>query len=672
MRTHTLETILAASARALVAAMLALSACVAWAGKTFYTLNTANGLSGNDVRQVLQLPDGRMAVYTGKAVDIYDGQRFTSAAVADTGWIELPAYSGHTHLYIDSRDNLWIKERHRLACVNLRTMRQQPLHASGFARGMDDFFVDDSRMAWIAHGDSIRCAYKDAAYRMPAGAGRLQDIAVAGGSFFAFFDTGRMIEYAESGRTTSQSSPFSGDEWRGYSRTSLVARSADTAFYQVRTGRAGSILLAYDIGRRAWRTLTRTPYTLHTLTATPQGTLYVTCPQGYLRIDPATGAAERHPELRLPDGTMLTAGINAVCLDREGGVWFGTYDHGVLYTSPLSGLFDTQPINIRVSPILASVYLNGEALQTGREYGGRVLLDVTPPYIERITLAHDQNSIAFRFSTMNYVRPRSTCYRYRFSGTGGEWHTVTAYTDGSPVDDSGSLYLPFVGLQPGDYVLEVMASTNPEAWGGADVRRVEFKILPPWWATPWAFAAYAALAALLLWLAFVLYGRHVRRRAALRAREDELMERVRTLTERLSARQSDSRVVLGEASAADGQDQQLSPAEAEFVSRVTALVKQNIANQGYSVEQLAADLCMERTGLYRKLTALMDKSPVAFIRSIRLQRAAEMLAGGGRSVAEVAERTGFGSTGYFSKCFQAEFGCRPSDYPKAADTSENA
>ena len=82
MRTHTLETILAASARALVAAMLALSACVAWAGKTFYTLNTANGLSGNDVRQVLQLPDGRMAVYTGKAVDIYDGQRFTSAAVA--------------------------------------------------------------------------------------------------------------------------------------------------------------------------------------------------------------------------------------------------------------------------------------------------------------------------------------------------------------------------------------------------------------------------------------------------------------------------------------------------------------------------------------------------------------------------------------------------------------
>ena len=68
----------------------------------------------------------------------------------------------------------------------------------------------------------------------------------------------------------------------------------------------------------------------------------------------------------------------------------------------------------------------------------------------------------------------------------------------------------------------------------------------------------------------------------------------------------------------------------------------------------------------------MDKSPVAFMRSIRLQRAAELLAGGGRSVAEVAEQTGFGSTAYFSKCFQAEFGCRPSDYPKAAKTQQNA
>ena len=82
----------------------------------------------------------------------------------------------------------------------------------------------------------------------------------------------------------------------------------------------------------------------------------------------------------------------------------------------------------------------------------------------------------------------------------------------------------------------------------------------------------------------------------------------------------------------------------------------------YNVEHLAADLCMERTGLYKKLTAMMQQSPVAFIRSIRLHRAAAMLKSGDKSIADVAMLTGFSSPSYFSKCFQKEFGCKPSEY----------
>ena len=52
-------------------------------------------------------------------------------------------------------------------------------------------------------------------------------------------------------------------------------------------------------------------------------------------------------------------------------------------------------------------------------YDGHALLTVAPPYVEQLTFSHDQNSLAFQFSTMNYVRPRSTCYRYRFSGDRG-------------------------------------------------------------------------------------------------------------------------------------------------------------------------------------------------------------------------------------------------------------
>lgn len=75
---------------------------------------------------------------------------------------------------------------------------------------------------------------------------------------------------------------------------------------------------------------------------------------------------------------------------------------------------------------------------------------------------------------------------------------------------------------------------------------------------------------------------------------------------------------------------------------------------------------MERTGLYRKLVTLLDQSPSLFIRNIRLQRAAQLLAEGKLSVTEIAERTGFSSSSYLSKCFQEMYGCRPSEYTEKA------
>lgn len=99
------------------------------------------------------------------------------------------------------------------------------------------------------------------------------------------------------------------------------------------------------------------------------------------------------------------------------------------------------------------------------------------------------------------------------------------------------------------------------------------------------------------------------------------------------------------------------------------LVEKNLDVNGYSVEQLSRDLCMERTGLYRKLVTLLNQSPSLFIRNIRLQRAAQLLAEGKLSVTEIAERTGFSSSSYLSKCFQEMYGCRPSEYTEKAKKS---
>lgn len=99
----------------------------------------------------------------------------------------------------------------------------------------------------------------------------------------------------------------------------------------------------------------------------------------------------------------------------------------------------------------------------------------------------------------------------------------------------------------------------------------------------------------------------------------------------------------------------------DFTLRVTRIVEQNLAEQGYGVQQLAADLCMERTGLYKKMVAATGKTPTAFIRSIRLNHAAQLIREGKLTMTEIAHRTGFSSSSYMARCFQEDWGKKTSE-----------
>ena len=176
-----------------------------------------------------------------------------------------------------------------------------------------------------------------------------------------------------------------------------------------------------------------------------------------------------------------------------------------------------------------------------------------------------------------------------------------------------------------------------------------------------AYVFYFILFIAIIIIAFSIYRYRVRRKN----REDMLLLQIQNLVQQVNQYENVSAtVVLSEPSATEesAEEPEPTPQEKEFMARATQLVEEHIKDPSYNVEQLAADLCMERTGLYKKLTAMIQQSPVAFIRSIRLHRAATMLKSGNKTISEIAELTGFSSTSYFSKCFQKEFGCKPSEY----------
>lgn len=101
---------------------------------------------------------------------------------------------------------------------------------------------------------------------------------------------------------------------------------------------------------------------------------------------------------------------------------------------------------------------------------------------------------------------------------------------------------------------------------------------------------------------------------------------------------------------------------AAFLRRVCEAVEANIGNANFTVEMLAEEMDVSTRQLYRKLKKAAGLSPGGIIRTMRLQRAADLLNQGAGSIAEVAYAIGFNDPDYFSRLFRQTYGMPPSEY----------
>lgn len=103
-------------------------------------------------------------------------------------------------------------------------------------------------------------------------------------------------------------------------------------------------------------------------------------------------------------------------------------------------------------------------------------------------------------------------------------------------------------------------------------------------------------------------------------------------------------------------------AEEVFLKNTLEIIEEHLDQADFNVECLQKNLGVSRMQLHRKLKALVNQAPVEFIRSIRLQRAAQLLSVGQESISQIAYQVGFNNLSYFTKCFKQQFGCLPSAY----------
>jgi signal transduction histidine kinase/ligand-binding sensor domain-containing protein/DNA-binding response OmpR family regulator len=100
----------------------------------------------------------------------------------------------------------------------------------------------------------------------------------------------------------------------------------------------------------------------------------------------------------------------------------------------------------------------------------------------------------------------------------------------------------------------------------------------------------------------------------------------------------------------------------KLVRDAVKLVEDNLVSKDFSVEEMSRMLGMSRVHLYKKLYSLTGKTPIEFIRFIRIQRAAQLLEKSNLTISEVAYQVGFNHPKYFTKYFRDLYDVLPSQY----------
>ena len=107
---------------------------------------------------------------------------------------------------------------------------------------------------------------------------------------------------------------------------------------------------------------------------------------------------------------------------------------------------------------------------------------------------------------------------------------------------------------------------------------------------------------------------------------------------------------------------QVTSLDDQLIQKAVALVEKHMEDPQFSVEFLSKELGMSRVHLYKKMQSITGKSPIEFIRLIRLKRASQLLVKSQLNISEIAYMVGYNNAKYFAKHFKAEYNILPSEY----------
>lgn len=172
---------------------------------------------------------------------------------------------------------------------------------------------------------------------------------------------------------------------------------------------------------------------------------------------------------------------------------------GRMYFGSAKGLISFNPDDFAQDTYIPPVFVTGLQIDNKEVTTGSKGSPLTEAIIntKKITLKHNQSTISLDFAALGYTAPENLKYAYKLDGLSNKWTYIT-----------GNRKVYFTKLEPGEYTFRVKAASSGGIWGGNETR-LGITVLPPWWASLWAFGAYLVLAVLCAYAALRYYHRRV-------------------------------------------------------------------------------------------------------------------------------------------------------------------
>ena len=100
----------------------------------------------------------------------------------------------------------------------------------------------------------------------------------------------------------------------------------------------------------------------------------------------------------------------------------------------------------------------------------------------------------------------------------------------------------------------------------------------------------------------------------------------------------------------------------KILADVINVINQNLSKEDLCVQDIADELALSRSKLYRKIKELTGKSANEMIRKMRLEKSKEFLIITDMTIGEICYKVGFSSPSYYTKRFKEHTGLIPKEY----------